>query len=181
MNSFFQSVSWFLGLSLDVRSAASCSPDAMNVSLSSLLTSLERHATSELYLDFLSVKWRKISTQGLLWEYEHREGGGSSSWLYDLPEVIFTHFLYTVCIFLIASHLKFERNPSALLPQGAVVCCTLIPWGSLAFTTYGFPLLKLKHVRQQSVTTAKVSAKLILPLGNGKKSHLQGYVVVMQS
>lgn len=55
VNSFFQSVWQFPGLSLDVQTTASCSLDALNVSLSSLLTSLERHAASELYLDFLLV------------------------------------------------------------------------------------------------------------------------------
>lgn len=98
-------------------------------------------------------------------------GGGSSSWLYGMPGVIFIHFLNTICFFLIASQLKFKRcppaSPSPVTPGG---CCLLHTdsLGSLAFATYGFPSLKLKQIGQQPLTTAQVSAKLVLSPGNGK-------------
>lgn len=107
------------------------------------------------------------------------ESGGSSSWLYGLPGIIFIHFLNTGCFFLIASQLKFARRPPALLPQGALVCCTLLPWGSLAFPASGFSSLELKQVWQQSLTTAQGSAKLVPSPGNDK-NHIY-WAMLLQS
>ena len=105
--------------------------------------------------------------------------GGSSSWLYGLPGVIFIHFLNRVCFFLIASQLKFERCPQpppALLSQGAVVCCTVVPWGCPALPHRVFPGLRLKQVRQQPLTTAQLVNQATTSSGQGSAGSLHGQV-----
>lgn len=127
------------------------------------------------FLERLSGEWRVYrrcwvcSKDQLSQSFTVRSGVWCSWWGSQRSAWSYCFMLFITVCFSLSMLPSWCLNdvPSALLSPGPVICCTLAPWGSLAFTTYGFPSLRLKQVRQQSLITAQLLNQVTNSLGPG--------------